>query len=520
MATLAEQEPDDTEDIYDNAIECTALFKLLLKDRAKLGYGKKDTRDGNWECKDEKMALEYRSSSSKRGTDEMRKSFNLWIDYTGALSANVNISLDTRLNAHGDIKEMIGDTVKTMPPSSNGGDEYNLEDEARDTIQKALDQLHFMATAIRRSSVRGPKYHLSSDLRRDDDRYFQEHACLLVRYYFTDARRSLCDQLGASVAMRRRKIFQRMRHEKKLSTKRSPKEPDDSPNPVKGTVVRPQQLKSLGVERSQVNLPRQKPTMLANAPLGSDDTGSRLDSVVARRHLGQGPALSAISTGSSIRLSSTIYPDKPKFADGDSNCACPYCARPLKTNRLKNDPKYWQNHMDEDIEPYVCLSEDCTSPMLFFVHMKDWMSHMVTFHSDEWHRKIHMSTWYCDVDHEAVYQFNDHESFVRHMKDPANHPNGSPPTDLQLDTLSSDNQKILVRDDEYCCPFCECVPDTLEPILASSDPDKIIRSLYEHIACHIKDFSLKAISIQDEVKSSENGQSDIDNGSHERLVPE
>lgn len=91
------------------------------------------------------------------------------------------------------------------------------------------------------------------------------------------------------------------------------------------------------------------------------------------------------------------------------------------------------------------------------------MSHMVTFHSGEWHRKIHMSTWSCDVGHEAVLQFKDYESLVRHVRDPANYKDRRAPTDLQLDTLSSDKQRFLVRDEEYCCPLCECASDTLEP---------------------------------------------------------
>lgn len=191
----------------------------------------------------------------------------------------------------------------------------------------------------------------------------------------------------------------------------------------------------------------------------------------------------------------------------------------LSTRRNPEEFKQSINatHMDNDIEPYVCLSEDCISPMLFFVHMKDWISHMVAFHSDKWYRKIHMSTWYCDVGHEAELQFNDHESFVRHMKDPANHKDRDPPTDLQLDTLSRNRQRILVRDEEYCCPICECVPNSLEPVIASSEPDQIRRFLYEHIAVHIKDLAFKPIPTLDEAEPSEYRQSEVDDRSHGRL---
>ncbi|UKZ61209.1 uncharacterized protein TrAtP1_002477 [Trichoderma atroviride] len=524
MATPAEKRPGRNSDIYDIVIDCTVLFELLAK-RSKLEHDKNDIGDEKRKYKDGKTTLEDQISSSRPSPDEMKRSFNIWIDNTGALAADPSRSLDTRLHTHRDIKKMItnllqmlvrniefrkstfricvslkklnaltmtvlvlkGESAKPTASSSSDSDDDDLEDEARDAIEEALDELHFMAAAIRRSSVRSQEYSLSSHFHRDDDSYFQEQVCLVVRYYFRDARRSLCEQLGASLAIRRSKFFQRMRHDEKLGTRRNPEEFKQSTKPIQGPVGRPQQL------IPEENLPKQKPTVPFKAPLASGDTRSQLDSEVARHHLRQGPALSTISTGSSIRLSSAIYPDKPKFADGDINCKCPYCARPLTTNRLKNDPKYWQAGT---------TWTRTQSPTSAFLRI--------------WHRNIHMTTWYCDVGHEAV-QFNDHESFVRHLKDPANHTDRDPPTDLQLDTLSRRKKKILVRDEEYCCPICECVPKTLEPVIASSDPDKIRRSLYEHIAVHIKDLALKSIPTLHGVEPSEDKQSEVDDGSDRRL---
>jgi len=205
-----------------------------------------------------------------------------------------------------------------------------------------------MATAIRRSSVRSQKYNLSSHFHRDDDSYFQQRAYLLVRYFFPDARRSLCDQLGESIAVRRKRIFQRIQREEKLSTRRQPAKPNN--NLGKGVEGAERPLMSAQISMPQVdkrlaNLSRQNPTVPRRGPAGpagSADTGSRLDGVAARHYLKRGPALSTASTGSSIRLSTMTYPDKPRFVEGDERCACPYCARPLLTIRLENEPKYWQ----------------------------------------------------------------------------------------------------------------------------------------------------------------------------------
>lgn len=158
----------------------------------------------------------------------------------------------------------------------------------------------------------------------------------------------------------------------------------------------------------------------------------------------------------------------------------------LSTRRNPDESKH---HTDEDTEPYVCLSEDCTSPMLFFIHMKDWMNHMEMFNSDQWNRKIHMSPWYCDVGHRPAIHFDDHDS-------------QEPPTDRQLDTLSRNKQKFPYRD-KYCCPISECVPSALEPVISNSNPDEIRRQLYEHIAVHIKDLVFESIPTLDEIEHTE-----------------
>lgn len=105
-----------------------------------------------------------------------------------------------------------------------------------------------------------------------------------------------------------------------------------------------------------------------------------------------------------------------------------------------------------------------------------------------------MSTWYCDTDHE-VEQFNDLEKFMQHMKTLDNHPGKPPPSDLQLDTLSRDKQKLLIREDEYSCPLCDCIPETLKPAIPTSEPKAIRHQLHKHIASHIKSLAVLSVPI-------------------------
>ena len=146
--------------------------------------------------------------------------------------------------------------------------------------------------------------------------------------------------------------------------------------------------------------------------------------------------------------------------------------------------------------------------------MREWIDHMNSMHSDQWARRIHMSTWYCGTSHEAE-QFNDLESFMEHMKDPAKHPGRPPPSDLQIDTLSRRKRTTLTREAEYPCPFCACIPDSIKPVIPTSKPKDIQHLLHKHIASHIKSLSVLSVpllTIQETSQPGSDRSEDKQNG--------
>jgi hypothetical protein len=127
-----------------------------------------------------------------------------------------------------------------------------------------------------------------------------------------------------------------------------------------------------------------------------------------------------------------------------------------------------------------------------------------------------MTTWYCNVDHELL-QFNDHGSFVTHMRDPANHVNRQPPTDLQLDALSRNKQRVLVREEEYSCPLCDCVPATIEPILRTGSPEHVKDLLDKHVAEHVKTLAFISVPVLTNTDPDHEEASDADDKDRRRL---
>ncbi|KAF4440431.1 hypothetical protein F53441_12274 [Fusarium austroafricanum] len=355
---------------------------------------------------------------------DMDRSFNIWIDYTGALAANVDRSLDARLQDCKEIKgivvELLQMLVRNLEYLAKAGtlDAKNQtnnvpEQGVVDSVGHTIEELHFIARVIRKSSVRSENYNLSLTSGRNDDQNFERYAFQLVRCTFPKARRSLCKQIGRSIALRRKRLLHNSLHEQKLKTRRATlsqfKTDRSQTAPDHQSIHRhePQPISSL--------IPRPLPRDVM-VPSNSVDTRSYLNVKLARRGLQARPALSNVSKGSSVRLSTRKYPSKPNFPLGATDCA-----------------------------------------------------------------------------YHALVQFDDIEGFMEHMNDYGSHPRRPMPSSLQLDTLCRTRQKVLIRDDVYTCPLCDCIPDTLKPVIQTDEYKTILYQLHRHIASHIKDLAVLSI---------------------------
>ncbi|OBT39283.1 hypothetical protein VE00_10598 [Pseudogymnoascus sp. WSF 3629] len=500
--------------IYNIVIACDVLFDNYFNLLSNVKTVESPNQSGQTGSKNDQATKDSKTTSEPRTKDEderkakmevIRRDFDLWINYTGAL-ATVGRSLDDRLGADTDIKEMVLELLEMLDRNlqyicsreTEGINVFysqSLETEAWMATKQSIDDLHFMAAVIRRSSVQSENYDLLSRFETGDELLFGEFAKGLVKREFPNARRSLCEQLGASIAVRRKKLLRRKLHEEKLGERRQ-----DGPVKLRQqpTVSASQSSVFPSEGAASTPLPFQRLKNQDNRHTGSDNTRSKFDGAAARGHLKAGPSRSTTSMGSSIRNPDIVYPDMPQISGSSGRCTCPYCAKPLVAEKLQKYNNYWKDHIDEDLRPYVCLSEECTSPFLFFVHMHEWLDHMKTIHSDEWNRKIHMNTWYCDIDHDNEEQFNDYPSFVSHMKDATNHPKRPTPTDLQVSALSRNKQNLILRD-EYCCPLCDCIPFSMEPVIRTGRfrPNDVKIKLNRHIGDHVKTLAFRSIPIPD-----------------------
>ncbi|EKJ75876.1 hypothetical protein FPSE_04056 [Fusarium pseudograminearum CS3096] len=117
---------------------------------------------------------------------------------------------------------------------------------------------------------------------------------------------------------------------------------------------------------------------------------------------------------------------------------CPYCFHVLPIREVL-DEKKWKLHVKNDLDPYVCLFENCDSPEHLYSHSNTWIKHM----------KEHTLRWRCKSKAHREFLAETREDYVDHMK--TSHPQKF--TDAQLDVLA-DRNAHTIGPLFIACPLC------------------------------------------------------------------
>jgi cytochrome c1 len=140
----------------------------------------------------------------------------------------------------------------------------------------------------------------------------------------------------------------------------------------------------------------------------------------------------------------------------------------LTSNRL---------HVEGDLEPYVCISEDCINPLRYFKTFDQWESHMQDRHTPRWAERIHTQRWYCDFEHDSIQEFDKEHSLKDHLS--AEH--GQELTTSQLRGRLRRNRRIAARN-AFICPICDSEPANVRK-RGNGNP---YQPLWNHIGQHLK----------------------------------
>jgi hypothetical protein len=215
---------------------------------------------------------------------------------------------------------------------------YGLE-----AVSAALDRLHRLATAIRRSSVESQRDKLLTKVwKPEEDSSFENCIYNFVLGRFPSARESLLKQLTAALCFHRKRLLYQHRHNRKLANRRQ-NERQRKRDQLR--LLAPMVQSGLSKESNLSLLAaahKFTPTVVMS------NTDASIPNSQLHRALMQflKPALSVASTGSSVQGEVFYYPDPPPFTKEEKLHPCPYCSEPLPTSKLdmaeKINASFWR----------------------------------------------------------------------------------------------------------------------------------------------------------------------------------
>lgn len=138
--------------------------------------------------------------------------------------------------------------------------------------------------------------------------------------------------------------------------------------------------------------------------------------------------------------------------------------------------------MLDDVEPFICISDNCETTSKSFGDFESWATHMSQVHSMKWTQQIHRPIrWRCDVDH-AAEMFEDENAFRKHLN--VEHGEYNPARREAVYSLS----RVTKRRRRNICPLCNfhVTPMTAGVSqLKEVDESEQLHDLAKHIAGHL-----------------------------------
>ncbi|KAF3291491.1 hypothetical protein TWF970_000704 [Orbilia oligospora] len=443
MAKAPVTSDEADQQIYDLAQDCERLFGELLS------------------------ALSVTSDKQYRVVLEHQQRFESWASFLGVFAA-YQTSLDSRLKTTPDIRDLVVQLLEVLKRNVL----YGLNSEALrpsrqaeatqaflNGISGSISRLHRLGIAIRKAS---PVRELARKT-GDDYAFFERVVVLLLRGLYPDISDPFLNQLAQSVSFRTQRLLYQQKHQKKPKTQRRahpaessppnlrPARNDETKSEVAPFVALPAQQEFSDIRSSDLHTTEVSaathPSTLVPENFGLHTTKTEDEEVISGP-----PTVSSISDANP-------YPPPPKVSPGANHTNCDWCSQELQVPDGETGWRYkWRSHFKKDLEPYVCISEECANELVYFLSLRAWRKHMDSFHTVNWARDIHKpSIWYCDLEHEyqefldakalRVHLFQDHEDKV---------------TPDRVDTIVR-RQVLLISRGSNTCPLCALDISAVDP---------------------------------------------------------
>ncbi|GAP84977.2 putative serine threonine protein kinase [Rosellinia necatrix] len=437
--SLHEAAHQTAEDIYSHARACEFLFTEYLQPSESLRI--------------------YHNK-----VHEYERRFLLWASFLGVF-ASEGTSLDERLQYAPETKELVLSMLQVLRrnlkrgiirhlinPAMGPSIEVPKSDGILYGITGSIDRLHRLAIAMQyppRTDKVDRVRNFASKQAPDD---FYDLILTRLEYVFPSAEKTLRAELAESIVYRRHRLLWTRRSSTMLAHQRVEKTEN---RPVEKEQEKASRSSKFGddphagsTQQDSISGASNRGVLSSGQPsqlLQRADENSYHDQIV-----GQEDNHSSCSSNS---LPKARYPDPPLAGGDEERLVCEYCLQEIQlplggTDKARN--AVWRAHIDKDLRPYVCISEQCRGFPVDFFNVKEWKAHMQNAHHADWIQFVHRVTWQCPHcnDNFMTKELLHNHLTENHQKHYATSPD---PLELAEDIIRSETTRFRAADE---CPLC------------------------------------------------------------------
>ncbi|EHK18146.1 uncharacterized protein TRIVIDRAFT_123746, partial [Trichoderma virens Gv29-8] len=427
---------------------------------------------------------------------ELQQRFSIWASYLGVF-AKESQCLDTRLRNLPDLQDLVARLLDLLRCSlQQYKDEINSQEDqaligsdksrpeaspmpsaALTAIDITLTRLNRLGVTIRQSSqdkidLRANKFSAGLDLA-----LFTFFCANVIQTLYPGAHQSLKDHLQESMLNRYKKI---LHHNSRYTKLKTPRESHMRLSPI------PEVPEKLQTSVPIIHPAKEISAIANHQKRHTTHSQSDLSTVniqrIRNRHRPPDEASTKFYKTSSVQVNQGNYPQLP-ITNRDSDIfTCEWCSEPLNKKTLSESE--WRQHIDRDLKPYVCISEECPEAHPTYSTFDEWFSHMGC-HNRRWYQQIYSSsTWVCTICEFNPGDYSNPQALYLHLKE--SHSNTF--TNEQLQVISRQSKIEQLRPWNNCLLCCFKVEEgdnntavfpKRKKALSKQEPFKSARNTYE-----------------------------------------
>ncbi|KAF2969199.1 hypothetical protein GQX73_g4309 [Xylaria multiplex] len=444
------------QDISSQARECKSLFTRYLEPSAS------------------PRAFHEKVQSAERR-------FLNWAEFLRVF-ADEEICLDRRLQYQPDVKDLVMSMLQVLRRNL----EHNMSgttlvgDASLYGITGAIDRLERLRVMITLPPLTDEIHHVREFAKRQAPDDFYDVTLMEMKFLFPEAEESLRVQLARSIVYRRHRILWIRMASKKLGHQRVEKEDQpfkEEEKPAHAGNIH--QRSTLGTETE---------SSLSSTQHIQRQLGHRGDVIFSaiKEEDNSGPRPSGCPPISQ-------YPKRPLVKYGEQKVMCQYCLRevempPTATEEMMD--VLWRNHIDEDLRPYACISNDCVAHPVSFSTVEEWKTHMNDTHPTNWTQYIHRVTWRCQY---CDNSFLVEELLKFHLTQNHSKNHEVPLDSFELDIITLRSKFKRPRNPDEC-PLCGPAPWSDPRGQLLTPPGTMLSDLEMHLAAHLQHVAFLSLS--------------------------